>query len=522
MKFRASRYYVLLGGIIVFGIALRNIGLHWLSGVAPNPYFTFHPDAYRAIRAITEWNFSIPDGYLLGMTMHLYLVSEAVSSFLATEVNLPVTLRIVSMTYGALTIGLIAVIARYWGFPRRVSLVSALFLALSPLHAMNSHLGTADAAATFYFWMTLFAGWGYVRTQRPALFILFAALVGASLAIKFFISLLLPLFIVILFEERARPLEKAATAALVMAGSFSIFSFFSYTPWNLTALLNMLLWDNVVIPGGHPPLEQFGLYLWDTISSLGLAIWVLFVIGLAYTIVSRVSRGLPVLRTQALKQELKTALRSPATVFVSGFVAHTVLVLSAEIHNVRHVLPYVPLVCLLASQGFWRLTQSLPHARWTAPLLLCLVCGYQTYAVVGVQKLYTDDIRQDIAHWLSKNVKNGQVTGVLMDYSRVKDVQKLSGHNQLFLNADYFVTCDLEFERYFRSLDAAEIHHAFGGQDRVRFYRDLFAGELPFEIAFTTMSKANTLELWFVKLGLLRPLGTLTPGECVVFRRSGS
>jgi hypothetical protein len=76
MKFRASRYYVLLGGIIVFGIALRNIGLHWLSCVAPNPYFTFHPDAYRAIRAITEWNFSIPDGYLLGMTTHLYLVNR--------------------------------------------------------------------------------------------------------------------------------------------------------------------------------------------------------------------------------------------------------------------------------------------------------------------------------------------------------------------------------------------------------------------------------------------------------------
>lgn len=517
-------FWITLFVIIAIGASIRAPGVLWLTEVAPQPHHSFHPDDIRFISAALDFQDQnargYARGYVIGMTTHLYVVGEILKRFLGNSLDYTVLIRLISLAYGVLTIALVGFIARSWGLSKGAALLSSALLALSPLHVMNSHLGTPDATATFYFYLTLFAGWGYLKTRRPLLFVAFAALVGASLAIKFFISLLVPLFVVVVLEERNSRLEKAATAMLVATGSFAILSFFNYTPWDLKYLLWLLLHDNVQIVGGNSPIKQGGLYLWDSMSALGLAVWTLFILGISFWLMRVTRDSLTKAQHNGWKLYAQKMLKSPAMVYISGFLAHTALIVSADIHNTRHFLVYVPLACMIAAYGFWQLSRKLQAPQFAVVIALSLILTYQAYTAVGVERLYTNDVRNDVASWLEANIEKGEAAGTFMLYSRVKGVEEFSGEkvNISNLDLDYFVTCDLEYSRYFWDTDATKVYHAYGGQERLNFYRDLFAGRLEYEIAVDLVQEPFTLEQRLIKKGLLRDLGTFTPGRCIVFR----
>lgn len=93
---------------------------------------------------------------------------------------------------------------------------------------------------------------------------------------------------------------------------------------------------------------------------------------------------------------------------------------------------------------------------------------------------------------------------------------------EMLMNFTYFITCDLEYNRYFQGADADNIFHSYGGQERLDFYRDLFSDRLDYKIVYDRVREPDSLELGLVNKGILRELGTFTPNRCLVFKRTGA
>jgi len=514
--------WVSLFTIVTIGVFVRVPGVLWMKDAAPSANHSIHPDVPKLIRVANNFGHRPGmDGYVVGMSTHLYLVRKLLHPIFGDRLDLAILIRIISLSYGIFTIILISMIARSWRFPNNVALLGSALLAIAPLHVINSHFGTPNASATFYFYLSLFAGWGYVKTRHSLLFVLFVALIAASIAMKFFISLLAPFFIVLWLHTKGSRVEKIVTAVLVAAGSFSVFSFFNYTPWHFIELIKMIAFDNVHITGGHNAAKQIGLYLWDTISALGLATWIFFVIGLIYFIAGFSRNVTAELKLGSWRLFAEKVIKSPGMIFISAFVAHSVLLISAEIHGIRHLLVFIPIACLISANGLWKMVLTFKCSRVITAIILCLLISYQCYTVINLGRMYTGDLRGKMAGWINTSVKNEEKVGTFSDYSWVKGVTRLSADesNTEVHKLDYFVTCDLEYSRYFLNTNANKIFHAFGGQDRLDFYHNLFANKLEYDVVFDAVWQPIGLEQWLQEKNIISELGTFTPKRCLILKR---
>ncbi len=91
---------------------------------------------------------------VLGMATHVFLLDrlpmfiEAVREgnfqalFEASDFDLAMLLRVVTLAYAALTVPLTYLVARTIGCSRGVGLLAAALIAVTPLHVVNSHFGT--------------------------------------------------------------------------------------------------------------------------------------------------------------------------------------------------------------------------------------------------------------------------------------------------------------------------------------------------------------------------------------------
>jgi hypothetical protein len=350
---------------------------------------------------------------------------------------------------------------------------------------------------------------------------LFAAFIGASLGMKFFIPLFLPLFLVLLFHTKDDKVEKILTSFFVVIGSFSLFSFFNYTPWHFKDLIKMLVFDNVQIIGGYNAAEQVGLYLWDTISALGLANWIFFVIGLVLLITGEAHSAMKEKEFNSWRLIAEKFIKSPGLIFFSAFIAYGILLISADIHGNRHLLVFIPLACLVSANGFWKLSQLSRCPNVITWIILSFLITYQCYTVINLNRMFSDDIRNNMAEWVTKNVGNGNMVGTFSKYSWIKGVQFIPNKevNESELSLDYFVTCDLEYNRYFENNDAANVFHAYGGQQRLNFYRDLFSGKLQYEVVADFRRQPVGIEQYLVEKGVIKDLQTFTPKRCLVFKQ---
>ena len=76
-------------------------------------------------------------------------------------------------------------------------ILAAAFLATAPLHVMQSHFGTADAAATGLAALALFFGARYLDRRTTTRFLLLSVTVGIALAVKLYVPLLVPFAILV-------------------------------------------------------------------------------------------------------------------------------------------------------------------------------------------------------------------------------------------------------------------------------------------------------------------------------------
>lgn len=231
--------------------------------------------------------------------------------------------------------------ARTWNLDRGSALLAVLFLATSPGRVAFSNFGTADVTAVFYFYLTLVVAGKYLNSKDQLWFVLAATLTGAAIAIKFFIPLLVPLFLLVVVHRGRTLVSQALTALLVAIGSFEAVSLFAYAPWDFANLLAMLKTDNLTIASGNGPIRQLVLYGWDSVSAISIPVFLLVMIG-SIAMMLPVWRQVRIEVANRLEDKDWRSLITPQTLLAGGLLAHAFLILGAGVHASRHLLVFFP------------------------------------------------------------------------------------------------------------------------------------------------------------------------------------
>jgi len=202
--------------------------------------------------------------------------------------------------------------------------------------------------------------------------------------------------------------------------------------------------DNLTVAGGRTPLEQLGLYLWGIPRSLGLAVWLFFVVGLALAALRGWRHRLPLTRLGPAAAYRLT--RSPYIVPLSALALHFASLLAAGYHGKRHLLPFVPVMCFLAAIGFSRTSAKLGSHRVMAGAMLLTLVAYQMYNAVGVEAGYAYDIRNALAAKVSEVASPSDDVVTFTGYSLVRGSRLAEGSEATDsrISSEFFVSCDIE------------------------------------------------------------------------------
>lgn len=503
--------FALLAGLILAVAAwVRLPGLHWERGLPhASPGYTLHPDEWTFLAEVDGFHLKSPTGkgYVRGWTSHGWLLSQAARRLLGMEdVNLVTGFRALSLLYGLFTVGLMLLIGATLFRDRALGLLAASLLSLSGLHIVNSHFGTADAAAAFYFTLAIVLAVLCDRTRNEWAWLGLGAAVGAGLAVKFQLSLL-PLVAVVCLRAPRRWL-RLAQVSLALIASFELFSLFNYTPWEMRDFYHMLRRNVYVAP--LPPVDF--LYGADILArGVGFGTSLLLVAAAIGWLLR--ARRAPVWQGGRW-------LRSQWLYFLIPAACQYAMVADMDFRSARQLVGLVPVVCLAAAQGalwLWRRAEGTTGRRLIGACLAAAI-AYQGWYAWSIESLYVRDPRFAASRWLSARVQPGEaVTGYLW-YSKIPGAYEV-----VEAPAEYVLGASLEYERYLRADDPADVVHPIGGPDRWRFWNQLFRGELDYEPVqrFTLMPSAPELR-GRPRDALGQGLGTFVPHTVVIFHQRGA
>jgi hypothetical protein len=514
-----GRYWFLASVLLIMlaAIGLRAPSVTWLQEVTPETNFTFHPDERRFIEWADEFESKPRMTYVAGMATHLYVVKEFARLVLNSTVDLVVTLRTVSLAYSVMLIGLMAYLARSLTASPQLALLTAAFLTVAPAHMISSHFGTPDGAVTFYFILASWLGWHFAKTGAQPSFIGGAAAIGIAMAIKFPIPLLMLFGAMVLLSERK--LHDALVGGLVAAFAFLAANFFSFTPWDFARFLRALLVDVAVTGYEHPNTVVYSIRAIPTGLGLGGA----FCLAIGLIAVScEVASRLRTIRVVPNRVQLRAWATHPLAAFALPFAVYLYLMIGIDIANLRYLLPLLPLLCLGAAFGLMVLLRMLRLGPIPAAVAVIALFSYQMYNAVGVAQIYQNDVRYEAARWLDANLASDAAALTFLPYSQVKGVQLIGDVAELDAKVDtqYIVTSDLEYARYLSSASAGQVYHAYGGQKRLEFFHDLFAGRVPYKIVARFQPQPLTVEQELIKREWMGPLDTFTPGDYIIFAKT--
>jgi hypothetical protein len=503
---------LLLTLIVVGALALRLPAFHWLAGAATDPDYSFHPDVNRFVIAASDIHAPNPDGYPQGMTTQLYLLHLLLGRF--THAHLLPLLESITFFYMGALVVLTYATARFWHLSRVRALLSAALLALAPLAVVQSNFGTADITAVAFFYATLLAGGQYLRTRGQLWFVLLSVLTGMAIAVKLFLPLFAPLLLVLCTQRRGERLAHILAAPLIAAGGFEALSLFSYSPWDLHRLFLVLRQDNGFIAAvASGPMSQLRRYGWDLVSAVGIPVALAALLGLV--------RSLPALRARAtaLVHRLRTpdpgSLVTPAALFAAAFAAHAFLILTSGVHFPRHLLVFLPAICIAAGQALPELPLVAQLPAGARGALIAGILIFQTYDSHAIETLYASDIRAELADWATQESARGGHVIDLEDWLEVRGASFSPHMDPLQLDADtYVVTCDTEYLRFLGHHSPAEVFHASSVTHGIEFFNAVYDGSSELGIVHEFVSQPRGVELRLVAAGVLAPLGTYVPRRC--------
>jgi hypothetical protein len=293
----------------------------------------------------------------------------------------------------------------------------------------------------------------------------------------------------------------------------------------------MLRYENLVVEGGKSPLQQIILYSWDIIPCSGVITSTFALIGcLVLCRRARVSRIGKALDDVSIRQNIfsNTAptfvnwLQTPASILIVPFIFDAILIVMAQIHVLRNILIFVPLICLFAAiavESMFEWLRSSPFLvrSASAAAILALMTAQLVDGIV-TDKIYSGDIRMELADFLDGN---GFVreTETFFSYTFIKDVSLLPMFSDRAPAAPVFISCDIEYARYISAAQGMPTYHVFGGKARTEFYKSLFSGTTAYIPVFHVKRKRESLEDRLAAQEWLPELDTFVPNECYAFKR---
>lgn len=156
-----------------------------------NPHFFFYPSFYMYFNVVV-WRVYVFMEMLLGN----YTPPQPITQFLAQHPNIVYFMgRCVSAVFGVVTVLLIYLIGRRF-YSEATGLIGAFFLAINPVHTLNSHFFKSDIATTFFILVALLFMLHYVENGRRKHFIWAGVFSGVAFSTNYYGGfLLIPLIV---------------------------------------------------------------------------------------------------------------------------------------------------------------------------------------------------------------------------------------------------------------------------------------------------------------------------------------
>ncbi len=394
-----------LAAVLLLALALRVWGLGWGLPSATH-YFSYHPDETMVLNWAMGMSLLrgdlLPHHYNYG-SLQLYLVLFANTlhylfgngGLLTNNFNFPTQYaqwagmylvgRWITVGMGVGTVwAAYALGARLWG--RRAGLLGALVLAITPLHAQQSHWLTVDVPATF--WATLSLVWSArlaMDDPKPLRAALLAGVfAGLAAATKYNLALaLLPLF-------AAASVRRTPPVVPLVGAAGALLAFVFACPGIILdsrAFQRDLRYEAYHVQ--HLPGPEFAhtgngfvyLIARNLDAGLGLPLLLLCLASVVYAATRR-TRGDGLLAAFALP--------------------YTILISLAVVRYARYTIPLLPIIALWAGRLLADVSR-LPHpARRGAGLVLGAATLLLTLADAGwlVQAMAGPDPRDQALAWL--------------------------------------------------------------------------------------------------------------------------
>lgn len=362
---------VILAGILLTAFVLRILGLGW--GL---PY-VYHPDEPTHVGIVLNilktgdfnphW-FKYPSFRVyasLPVAIVYFLAAVAKGKF--TSVQQMVPARLLTAGSGTTEIASLYYGLRLWmalfGFAgvgylyhwarknvnERVALLSALFLAISPVHVLVSHWYRPDTVLALFCGAGVFAAAQLYRRDELKMYVLCGFWVGLAASVKYNAMALqfLPLLLAHLLARRNLLDWRLGLAALV-----ALLTFLAITPYalfDLPAFLDGFAFEIAhYYVRGHPGADVTGGYLGNLAWYVGKLV--------SYD-------GLLALLAAAAPFLIARERRKEALVLASWPVCVLLLNTSAKVRTVLALVPMFLVLYLLAAVAFDRLL-SFVEGRW--------------------------------------------------------------------------------------------------------------------------------------------------------------
>ncbi|GAB4319582.1 MAG: hypothetical protein Kow0059_13670 [Candidatus Sumerlaeia bacterium] len=367
--------WAIVAGVLVIGAAMRVWGLRFgfpdtvrpdeeyfanivrgMDGGGWNPHFYYYPHFFMHFNVLV-WRVWVAIQMLLGR----YNPTVGVQKFFnQTPYILYLLGRVSSAAFGVATVGLLYATARRLG-GRLTAVPAALFLALNPTHALNSHFFKSDIVAGFFILASLhamvlaFQG-GSVR-RAPRRLVWAGVWAGLALSSNYYGGFLaVPLGLAVVFHmagecRRAGRAGRGAGVVGVLRGGWPwapfaamLLAFFLTSPYvyldyhgflkdihrmlfaDRVNLFNTLVAHDITDNHLKQPLVYSALFSWR--YTMGVGLFVLSALG--------VVRGL--------------LTRRPAVFLIAAFsVFYLAMTSTGKAIFVRYYAPVAPLLCLLGA-----------------------------------------------------------------------------------------------------------------------------------------------------------------------------
>jgi 4-amino-4-deoxy-L-arabinose transferase-like glycosyltransferase len=393
---------ILLGVILLAGLALRAYGLRW--GLPART--DLNPDESTVLGIIgrMSWQNLDPGAYFYGGFFYeACLLARTILRALWPGIGEPGLV----LAYRSVSVGFATVAALYLLLKRVVPsgpapLLGAAFLAVMPLHVWDSHFAVTDVTLTF--WMTASVTAAVCAYQRPGWgrFAIASALAGLATGTKFngaFATVAIALAaLAALWERRVRAGQVLAWSALgVAAALVALFvaSPHMFLQWeaNWRAFqheMDRVRWldygFNLWAPGWQyrPYVYQLGVAF---PFSFGVALYAVLLAGLVYC-----------------GARWRRVLMVPL-----GYAAFYLAVMGSwDFVPIRYYLPFEPALLVAPALALAAgLTAPAPRVRrWTAAALTGVLC-YTLAFTISTTSRFTDDTRLQAERWLQQRMDEG-------------------------------------------------------------------------------------------------------------------